>query len=160
MIDLRRWQQLKNEAWFAKKRGNFREAEVLLMAALNEVNTNPLLQEEMSLTLNILANHYVDTGDITEAIRIAKYDVKIRREISNAPSLLGSSLLTLAGVLTEAGQFAEVIPVAEEGVAIYAEVLGETHPETDRLRNLLSEAKRKLADSSSEMPAMTSTNTV
>ena len=143
-----KWQQLKNDAWLAKQRGNFADAETLLFAALDEVSTNPLLREKMCLTLNILANLYVENGEFAEAIKIAKYDVQLLRELPNEKEmLLGSGLLTLAGILTVAGQYAEVIPFAEEGVKIYAKVLGENHSETDRMRNLLSEAKRNLVES-------------
>ncbi len=145
MTDKREWQRLSNEAWFAKRRGDFRAAERLLLAAIHEVSSNQEDRAELCLTLNTLADLYANYGEISEAIRIAKSIVETRRIMPiSYRNLLGSDLMFLAMALNDAGQVAEAVRAAEEGVHIYSDLMGCQHSETLRMGAFLAEAKRKL----------------
>jgi tetratricopeptide (TPR) repeat protein len=145
MGDKRIWQDLRNQAWSAKRRGDFQQAVSLLTAAVQEVSTHPEDRPDLHVTLNTLASLYAETGQVTNAIEIATRDIEVCRQLPNeARILLGSSLMFLAHVLLEARRYAEVIDPATEGAEIYSTVMGETHSETVRMRQVLTEAHEGL----------------
>jgi tetratricopeptide (TPR) repeat protein len=140
MGDKRIWQDLRNQAWDAKRRGDFQQAVSLLTAAVQEVSTLPEDRADLSMTLNTLANLYAETGQVTNAIEIATRDIEVCRQLpGEARILLGSSLMFLAHVLLEARRYAEAIDPATEGAKIYSTVMGEAHSETVRMRQVLAE---------------------
>jgi tetratricopeptide (TPR) repeat protein len=110
MGEKRIWQDLSNQAWLAKRRGDFQQAVSLLTAALREVDTLPEDREDLHVTLNTLANLYAESGEVMKALEIAIRDIEVCRQFpSEARIFLGSSLMFLAHVLLEAGRHAEAI---------------------------------------------------
>jgi tetratricopeptide (TPR) repeat protein len=144
MADKRQWQELCNQAWFARKRGDYSQAASLLIAAAQEVNTSPEDRANLSETLNTLANVYAESGELPRAIEMAKKAIEVCRQLSSQPSiLLGSALMFLAHVLLEARQSVQAAAAAEEGAEIYSIIMGEEHPETVRMRQVWIQAQDK-----------------
>ena len=152
MGDKRKYQNLRDQAFLAKRKGDFREAESLLIAAVREVSEDPHDRPDLSRTLNTLAYLYVVSGELSRSIEIANSDVEVCRQLpTESRILLGNALMFLAGVLIEAGEYSGAVSAAEEGIPIYANVMGENHSETQRMRMILNEAQQKLGQSNAHV---------
>jgi hypothetical protein len=139
-----RWQQLKSDAWAARRRGDCERAEALFRAAADEASENNQDLGDLCITLNGLADLYAEQGQTKKAVETAKRIVSLRRRVAASQDiLLGNDLMFLAMVLAEQGESHEAIVVAEEGAAIYSAVLGERHPETHRMMSFLAQEREK-----------------
>lgn len=146
MASKSKWQQLCNDAWFARKRCDFQTAKILLLSAVEEVKNDPADLVDLCVTLNTLANLYAENGDLPKAVAIARSIVELHRQSTGTErGFLGGHLMFLAMVLMEAGEFEEAVQFAEEGERFYAQVMGETHSETQRMRKVLTDARNQLA---------------
>jgi tetratricopeptide (TPR) repeat protein len=145
MADKRNWQELCNQAWFARKRHDFQQAETLLLAAVKEVSTKPEDRTRLHETLNSLANVYAENGELAKALETAKHDVEVCRQLpGESHILLGSALMFFTQILMQTGQYATAIAAAEEGLAIYVGILGKNHSETLRMTKVLTDAQEKV----------------
>ena len=146
MQSKKRWQELRNAAWQARRNGEFDQAEKYLMEAIREAKLFEGNAQDLQETLNTLANFYAEQGRIDEAVEIAREIVRMHRHDStSSPVLLANDLMFLAHVLVERGDVAEAILHAAEGVPLYEQMWGFDHSETQRMREFLRELTDKTA---------------
>lgn len=141
MSEMQTWQELKTDAYRARRRGDYEQAVSSMQAAIEELGNNTAQQ---CVLLNGLADLYDEIGDCKKALEIAHSILPLRRSISaDYDILLGNDLMFLAMILDKVGEQVECVAFAEEGVGIYQAVFGDNHSETQRMSEFLAQAKRK-----------------
>ena len=156
-----KWQTLDSESWFARRRGDFPNAESLLLQAVEVASADPEDRSELCLSLNVLANLYADRGRLDDALALAERAVVVRRGMPQSRSgFLGADLMLVAQLLARCDRAADSIGAAEEGVSLYSQSMGPTHNETVRMSEVLADLRRTDIDPYRPMVAAPDSSTL
>jgi len=85
-------------------------------------------QTQQSRNLNYIAFLAIHTGNVNEAERAARRCLELYRPIAKThDEKLATYVMMLACVLAESRKFEEAVTIGEEGVAMYAKILGKSN---------------------------------
>ena len=114
-------------------RDNYAKAEPLYQEALR-IRQKVLGSEhpDTALTLNNLAQVYLETGEYAKAELLFQEALRIDRKVRGEERPDTASILTgLATVYWEMGEYAKAEPLYQEALRTYQKVFGPEHPDTE-----------------------------
>lgn len=121
---------LSNLALLYKSTGNYSEAEILYLDALNILkNYYPNDIFNYAITIDNLGNLYISMGKFGEAETCYKESTSILKQFDNGENYnYATSLNNLANLYKESGRYNEAIELFKEAIKIFGKTLGRTHP--------------------------------